>query len=284
MAIARARKEEWVASFRQDLAEAPFVLVAAPKGLNAGEVSGLRRTLRQGGGGYRVVRNRLAALALKDTANEPLIELLDAGERAVAYAGEGAALSKACAQYAKEWEERFVIVGGMMDGSRISAGEVKALAELPPLTRSVPSSSGSWRRLLLSLRAPSMSPPRASLVLPPQGCGGVSRSARREIAIATNATPQRTQQPKRNERSNPQHRNERSNPQHRNERSNAKPPLSQCSGIATNATFSTTANLTHRNLLNPATNRNDRHGRSRHTGGLPLQTQRFGGRRARQEA
>ena len=51
----------------------------------------------------------------------------------MAYAGEGAALSKACAQYAKEWEERFVIVGGMMDGSRISAGEVKALAELPPL-------------------------------------------------------------------------------------------------------------------------------------------------------
>ncbi|MGR4000619.1 MAG: 50S ribosomal protein L10 [Alphaproteobacteria bacterium] len=133
MAIRRAEKEAWVEDFRRDLAEVSFVLVASPRGLKVSEITGLRRRVREDGASFRYVRNRLAARALRDTPNEMLVEMLGSGERAVAYASEGVGVSKVCAEYAKEWSERFVIIGGVMDGALLSAADMDALARLPSL-------------------------------------------------------------------------------------------------------------------------------------------------------
>ncbi|MDA7999991.1 MAG: 50S ribosomal protein L10 [Alphaproteobacteria bacterium] len=131
MAIRRAEKEVWIDDFRRDVADAPFVLVASPRGLKVAEITDLRRRVREDGAGFRYVRNRLAARALRDTPNEPLIQLFESGERAVAYAREGVSVSKICSEYAKEWEERFEIIGGVMDGERMTAADMEALARLP---------------------------------------------------------------------------------------------------------------------------------------------------------
>lgn len=133
MAISRKIKEAWVEDFRRSVESSPCVFVTAPRGLNASEASRLRRRVREGGARYRVVRNRLARRALKGTSHENLAAMLKGGERGVAFASDAIAVSKVISDFAKELDDRFVIVGGVMDGVSVDAAQVKALASLPPL-------------------------------------------------------------------------------------------------------------------------------------------------------
>ena len=133
MAIRRAQKESWVEDFRRDLGTAAFVVVTKPKGLAAGETAELRRAVRAESAKFRIVRNRLARRALAETQNAALLDLLQGEERGVAFSDDGIAVAKVCNDFAKDLEERFVIVGGLLDGAPLDAPQVTALAKLPSL-------------------------------------------------------------------------------------------------------------------------------------------------------
>lgn len=109
----------------------PTAFVLAPKGLTVNQVTVLRRKIRAGAGRYRVVKNRLALRALKDSPLAALAPHLK-GESAVAYgSGDPSPLAKAIEEFSKE-NQALTIKAGFVDGRVITRADIKAIADMPP--------------------------------------------------------------------------------------------------------------------------------------------------------
>lgn len=92
----------------------------------------LRKTIRDAGGQYRVVKNNLAAKASEGTpaANDLLGELK--GMTSLAYtAKDPVALAKALTKYAKD-NAAFTFKAGMVEGRVIDIKAIGDLASMPP--------------------------------------------------------------------------------------------------------------------------------------------------------
>ena len=68
----RSKKEALVAELHQDFEENNLVVVTQQSGLTVSEVSDLRRQMREAGCKFKVTKNRLAKIALKETKFEAL--------------------------------------------------------------------------------------------------------------------------------------------------------------------------------------------------------------------
>ncbi len=125
----RAQKAEAVENLRGLFAEAGVVVITHYAGLTVAEMSALRAKLRESNAQLKVVKNRLAKIALKDTPNEAASDLFT-GQVAIAYAEDPVGASKAMVAYAKE-NEKLVLIGGVMDGELVDAKGVEALSKMP---------------------------------------------------------------------------------------------------------------------------------------------------------
>jgi large subunit ribosomal protein L10 len=128
--LTRAQKQEQIDTLKGMLAPANGLFVMDFTGLSVGEVTELRRRVKEARGNYRVVRNTLARLALAETNHRGLDQLL-AGPAAVAYTDQDAVLlAKALAEFAKTHEQlRFR--GGLVEGHLLDAQQAKLVAALP---------------------------------------------------------------------------------------------------------------------------------------------------------
>ncbi len=108
-----------------------LVVVVLNKGLTMEETTALRRNVRQDGASYRVAKNRLAKLALAGTPCESMADLL-VGPTAIAYSADEIAAARAVVKMAKD-NDRFEVVGGIMNGQKVDANKIKQLASLPSL-------------------------------------------------------------------------------------------------------------------------------------------------------
>ncbi len=130
MPLTRQQKQELVESYQQGLAKAPHVFLVDYKGVTVTEVSELRRKIREAGGEYEVVKNRLVLLAID---GEPLQELEEdfQGPTAVAFCGEDpVGLAKAVTEFAKE-VPAIELKGGILEGRPVEAADVKEIAQMP---------------------------------------------------------------------------------------------------------------------------------------------------------
>lgn len=125
----RAQKAEAVESLKGLFAEAGVVVVSHYTGLTVAEMSSLRTKLRESNASLKVVKNRLAKIALKGTPNEAAADLFT-GQVAIAFAQDPVDASKAMVAFAKE-NEKLVLVGGVMDGEVMDASGVDALSKMP---------------------------------------------------------------------------------------------------------------------------------------------------------
>jgi large subunit ribosomal protein L10 len=90
----------------------------------------LRRVVREAGGKYRVLKNKLAGRAAKGTPVEAALQGLK-GVSSVAYtAGDPVALTKAISTWVTDNAE-FTFKLGIVDGKVISIEEIKQLATMP---------------------------------------------------------------------------------------------------------------------------------------------------------
>jgi len=90
----------------------------------------LRKTVRNAGGRYRVLKNKLAGRAAKGTKIEAALQGLK-GVSSVAYtSGDPVALAKALSTWVQDNAE-FTFKLGIVDGKVINVEEVKALATMP---------------------------------------------------------------------------------------------------------------------------------------------------------
>jgi large subunit ribosomal protein L10 len=99
------------------------------RGLTVSEMGELRRRLREAGVSLQVTKNTLARRAAENT-DFSVIKDLFTGPTAVAFGSDPVAMSKAMMDFAKG-HEALQILGGVLDGKRIEAADVKALASLP---------------------------------------------------------------------------------------------------------------------------------------------------------
>lgn len=110
---------------------ASCIVVSRYSGLNVAQMGEVRRRMRVAGATFKVTKNRLTKLALKDTGFEPLADFL-VGHTAIAYGRDPVAVAKTAVDYAKA-NDKFVVVGGAMAGRALDADGVRLLASLPSL-------------------------------------------------------------------------------------------------------------------------------------------------------
>ncbi|QLC21982.1 50S ribosomal protein L10 [Parasphingopyxis sp. CP4] len=127
----RAQKTEAVAEMNRTFTEAGVVVVTRNLGLTVAESSALRAKMREAGASFKVSKNRLAKLAIKDTQYDPISDLF-AGPTAMAWSDDPVAATKVVAEFSKE-NDRLEIVGGAMGETVLDLDGVKALAALPSL-------------------------------------------------------------------------------------------------------------------------------------------------------
>lgn len=127
----RSQKSEAVAALNATFNESGVVVVTRNLGLSVAQSTELRGKMREAGASYKVAKNRLAKLALKDTDYAGLGDLLT-GPTALATSSDPVAAAKAAVEFAKK-NENLEIVGGSMGGQMLDEAGVKALASMPSL-------------------------------------------------------------------------------------------------------------------------------------------------------
>ena len=127
----RSQKAESVAQLNAVFNEVGLVVITRNLGLSVKQSTDLRTKMRDAGATYKVAKNRLAKLALKDTQYEGLEEYLT-GPTALAWSTDPVAAAKAAVDFAKT-NDRLEIVGGAMGSTQLNAEGIKALAAMPSL-------------------------------------------------------------------------------------------------------------------------------------------------------
>ncbi len=127
----REEKSDLISALQSSLKEANGVFVIENHGLTVKEFEGLRNELRPMVSLFKVVKNRLMKLALKDTSFESVSEMLKR-PTAVAVATDGLAVTKVLAKFAEE-HPNLTIIGGKMDSDVLDANGVLQLSKLPSL-------------------------------------------------------------------------------------------------------------------------------------------------------
>ena len=127
----RAQKTEAVAELNRTFTETGVVVVTRNLGLTVAQSTDLRNRMRAAGASYRVSKNKLAKIALKDTDYAGISDLLT-GPVALATSADPVAAAKVVAEFAKT-NDRLEIVGGGMGATVLDVEGVKALATLPSL-------------------------------------------------------------------------------------------------------------------------------------------------------
>ena len=100
-------------------------------GLPVGEMTELRRALRDAGVEYRVIKNTLAFLAA-DQAGKPAVKDVIDGPTGIAFGyGEPTEPAKALSGFIRSTRSALTIQGGELDGRSLSGEDVERLAAMP---------------------------------------------------------------------------------------------------------------------------------------------------------
>jgi large subunit ribosomal protein L10 len=125
------QKKKDLEDLRKALEENKNFFVASYEKLRVSQDFALRKTVRDAGGNYRVVKNNLASKAAEGTpANELLSDLK--GMTSLAFtSNDPVALAKALTKYAKD-NAAFTFKAGMVEGRVIDVKTISDLAAMPP--------------------------------------------------------------------------------------------------------------------------------------------------------
>lgn len=132
MAISKERKRELVADYKDWIEKSRAVILTEYEGLSMNDLDELRSKVREAGGEFHIVKNTLGKIAFEESQRSILAGYFE-GTTAAGFAFEDApGLAKALTEFAKS-VEALKIKGGYLDAAPMSAEEITALAELPPL-------------------------------------------------------------------------------------------------------------------------------------------------------
>jgi large subunit ribosomal protein L10 len=131
MAITKAKKNVKIKLLARELQTSTTAIIGTFNKLTVAKDYELRKTIREAGGRYRVVKNKLAAISGTGTQVESALKGLK-GVNSVAFtAGDPVALAKVFAKWAGENAAEFQFKLAIVDGKLLNVAEIKALATLP---------------------------------------------------------------------------------------------------------------------------------------------------------
>ncbi len=124
-------KKKDLEDLKKAIGDNPNIFVAGYEKMTVSQDFELRKTIRQAGGDYKVVKNNLAAKASEGTPAGDLLGDLK-GMTSLAYTSQDpVALAKALTKYAKD-NAAFTFKAGMVEGRVIDIAAINDLASMPP--------------------------------------------------------------------------------------------------------------------------------------------------------
>jgi large subunit ribosomal protein L10 len=124
-------KKKDLEDLKKTIEENKNIFVTSYEKLTVSQDFQLRKTIREAGGQYRVVKNNLAAKAAEGTGAKDLLGDLK-GMTSLAYTSKDpVALAKALTKYSKD-NAAFTFKAGMVEGRVIDIKAIGELASMPP--------------------------------------------------------------------------------------------------------------------------------------------------------
>lgn len=126
----RTQKTQEVAELKDAFTAATSAVVIEFKGLSVGKDTAFRKAVREGKGQYRVSKNTLLRLAVKETAFESLAASFKGASAVATTQDDVIALAKAINDFLKD-NPAASFKAGVMDGKQIALKDIQTLADLP---------------------------------------------------------------------------------------------------------------------------------------------------------
>ncbi len=127
----RKQKKELVESLHKTFLNSQSVIVTHINGLTVSETTNLRSSMRDSNCKFKVTKNKIVKLALKNTKFEHLDSLFT-GPTAIGSSEDAIAPAKVLVDFSKE-SEKIKIIGGGFETKSLSVDEINNLASLPSL-------------------------------------------------------------------------------------------------------------------------------------------------------
>lgn len=127
----RAEKQEMVENLNDIFKTSGSVVVARYKGMTVAQMTDLRRKMGDAGAKFKVIKNRLAKIALDGAANGAGADLF-LEPTGIAFSQDPTAAAKVASDFART-NDKFVIVGGLLGSQALNADGIKALAAIPSM-------------------------------------------------------------------------------------------------------------------------------------------------------
>ena len=127
----RNQKTDLVKTLKNTFEDSASVVVVHCLGLTVAESTELRNKMRNDDCYFKVTKNKLTRLALKDTKYQHMDEMFY-GPTAIGSSKDPVMAAKVLVNFAKE-NEKLVIIGGGLEEKPLTKNDVEALAKLPSL-------------------------------------------------------------------------------------------------------------------------------------------------------
>ena len=124
-------KKNYVEEMKKNFTANESVMIAQYQGLNVTELDELRKELRDKGIIFKITKNRITKIAIKDSPVKDL-EKYFTGPTAAAMSSDAITTAKILTKFAKS-HNKLKIVAGFMDGKVLDNKEVAIIATLPTL-------------------------------------------------------------------------------------------------------------------------------------------------------
>lgn len=127
--MAKPEKVAQLAEITERFKEAEATLLTEYRGLTVSDIAEVRGALRESGAEYKVMKNTLARIAVREVGLDELVEMLEGPTAVVFVKGDVVEAAKALDDAVKKYPV-LVVKGGAMAGKVIDADQAKALAKL----------------------------------------------------------------------------------------------------------------------------------------------------------
>ncbi len=132
MAVSKERKQEVLAGYDEWLKKSQAVILVEYTGAKMKDLDAIRAKVRESGGEFHVLKNTLARRAFASNGMEFPKDFL-VKSTAVSFAFSDPASTAKALTDAMKGKDFVKVKGGFMSGQTLSAAQVKALSDMPPL-------------------------------------------------------------------------------------------------------------------------------------------------------
>lgn len=132
MAVSKAKKSEILADLQKTVKDSASIVFVHFHGLTMAQTDEMRKALHAQNVGYTVAKKTLAKKAITEAGFEGTMPELP-GEMAVAYGVDALAPAREIQSFAKKFDNRVEIVGGVFEGKIMDKAAMMTIANIPPL-------------------------------------------------------------------------------------------------------------------------------------------------------